>query len=89
MYKLKNWGSLEMLANYVGVKVDPDNPRESRLSVAMKLHRLGKYPEAVESMKGEVPNPDDLSMIIAKFGLGKGDPFHFYDGYPEVDEQTD
>ncbi len=75
-----------MHAKYLGVDVNYDNPRETRLKLAMIYHKLGKQPEAVEVMRGELPDGTDNFLITTNFGFGNTNPKTFYEGFPEVDE---
>jgi hypothetical protein len=86
MLKIKNLSHLEMHAKCLDVDVDYNNPRETRLKLAMMYHEKGKYPEAVGVMKGEMPDENDLFLIMTNFGFGSTDPKTFYGGFPEVDE---
>ncbi|MFH0978330.1 MAG: hypothetical protein V1837_03425 [Candidatus Woesearchaeota archaeon] len=85
---LQNWGLLEIMADYLHVKIDPNKPRDSRLVVALRYDDLGSVPEAIEAMTAVQPHLYDrekleslmLARIVAK------DPCHFYEGFPPVDK---
>lgn len=88
MYRLKNWGMLESLARYAGVSIDPNNPRSSRLQVALKLHENGNYFGACEAMTGDPAHTrDDFGVLIMGRTLSGQRPQQFYEGFPEADEK--
>ena len=90
MYNLKNWGTLEQYAVNVGVNIDPNDPRNSRLEVALRLHEQRKYFEACEAMTGD---PVDTRggefglAIIGRLLIRQENPTEFYKSFPEVDKR--
>lgn len=85
--KLKNWHLLQMMADYYKVKIDPQEPRDSRLTVALECDRHQKIPEAIEAMTGIPVNEHDPAQLIA-FSINRKStsPQEFYQGFPSVDE---
>ena len=77
-----------MMARYVGVEIDTQKPRDSRLAVAMKCDQLGKVPEAIEAMTAVPLHLYDKETLM--FNLQQRmmdrDPKHFYEGFPPVDK---
>jgi hypothetical protein len=88
MYNLKNWSRLGSEADALGIPIDPDNPRESRLKIALALHSLGRYRDAVEAMTGEPSNESDNLRLFESCGSGELKPRRFYERIPEVDIQV-
>jgi hypothetical protein len=86
--QLQNWEALEMMAKHVGVEIDPQKPRDSRLAVALKCDQLGKIPEAIEAMTAVLLPFYDRETL--RFNLQQrimdNDPRHFYEGFPAVDK---
>ena len=85
--KLKEWSQLEMMANYVGVEIDPEKPRESRVAVALECDKKGNIPEAIEAMTGVPLHEFDKGMLFDYVMMRQvaSDPKEFYEGFPEVD----
>jgi hypothetical protein len=87
MYNLKNWNEMGSEADDLGILIDPDNPRESRLRVALAFHSLGRYREAIEAMTGEPSNEGENLRLFKSCGSGELKPRRFYEKIPEVDIQ--
>jgi hypothetical protein len=89
MYRLKNWKMLEGHAKYAGVNIDSNDPRDSRLRVALKLHEQRKYFEACEAMTGDSVDTRGGEFglaIISRLGIRQENPREFYESFPEVDK---
>lgn len=80
--ELKNWRTLEYLADYVDVKIDPEKPRESRLAVALEYDKRGQFPEAVEVMLGE---KDPMQTVVLSMNRQGRDAESFYKDFAPVD----
>ena len=76
-----------MMADYVGVEIDPEKPKESRVAVALECDKKRKVPEAIEAMTGVPLHEYDKGMLLNFVMMREvaSDPKHFYEGFPEVD----
>ncbi|MBW2995560.1 hypothetical protein KY312_04365 [Candidatus Woesearchaeota archaeon] len=83
---LKNWETLQILAEYAGIEIDKKKPKESRLRVALELDKQGKIDEAIEAISG-IPSyeyePSYLSSLALK--REKFDAESFYKNFPDAD----
>ncbi len=84
--KLKNWHLLEMMGEYYNVDIDSENPRDSRLAVALECDRHEKVPEAIEAMTGiPLHEYDPMELMVLSMNRMSRDPQTFYEGFPSVD----
>jgi len=84
--ELKNWELLEEKARYIGIDIDPEKPRDSRLAVALEYDKHGKIPEAIEAMTG-VPlhETDPMQLMVLSMRRQESTPESFYRGFGPAD----
>lgn len=81
------WDRVEVAAAMYDIPIDVDNPRESRLKVALRLDAEGREMEAIEIMMGKDfdVNGDEGSLLLTLM-LNKSSPYKFYSGFADIDE---
>ncbi|MBW2966601.1 hypothetical protein KY342_05845 [Candidatus Woesearchaeota archaeon] len=85
--ELKNWDTLTILADFIGIKINPEKPRESRLAVALEYDKQGKFYEAIEAISGTSIHEYSLSEL-QEFTTKRQNlnTQHFYESFPGADK---
>lgn len=75
------------MAKSLGVSIDKNNPRESRLAVALRCDELGRVPEAIGAMSGiPLHEYDKEELGILSITRKRSDPKTFYNGFSSADK---